>query len=86
MLLKLLLVLFGQLAINNAFREMYVQLFWEQTEYLGWLEKAEDKFSARCKMCAITFDVLNMGEAALKTMPKGRNIVGWLAKKRKQQD
>ena len=29
-----------------------------------------------------TFDVSNMGEAALKTMPKGRNIVGWVAKKR----
>ncbi|XP_070554389.1 uncharacterized protein [Ptychodera flava] len=50
---------------------VFNDLWLKQPEYLGWLERAQDKSSAKCKLCEKTFDVSNMGEAALKSHAKG---------------
>ena len=56
--------------------------FWvKQTEYLGWLEKAEDKFSARCKVCAITL-TYRTWESGIDNHAKGAKHRGLVGEKR----
>lgn len=45
---------------------------WLQSEkYNAWLEKYQDPGGAKCRLCHKTFDISNMGEAALPSHAKG---------------
>lgn len=45
---------------------------WLHTEkYTSWLEKTDNKGEAKCPVCNKTFDISNMGEAALTSHAKG---------------
>jgi hypothetical protein len=41
------------------------------TEYGDWLERGNDNTTAKCAVCAKSFDISNMGEPALRSHAKG---------------
>ncbi len=49
------------------FRNVWIQ----DEKYKGWLEKDQDPGRAKCTLCRKTFDISNMGEAALSSHAKG---------------
>ena len=50
---------------------VFNQKWLENCEYSGWLKEDANKHSAKCSLCSKTFDISNMGEAAVRSHKDG---------------
>lgn len=55
---------------------MFNSVWLHAEKYKLWLERVEDPGRAKCKLCQKTFDIANMGEAALTSHAKGAKHQG----------
>ena len=52
--------------LENAQREVLFNQKWlENCGYSSWLKQYANKCNGRCSVCSKTFDISNMGEAAV---------------------
>ena len=50
---------------------VFNQKWLENCEYSGWLKEDANKHIAKCSVCSKTFDISNMGEAAVRSHKDG---------------
>lgn len=60
---------------------LFHEIWLENSEYVGWLEKDPDKHKARCKVCVKSFGLGTMGEAALRVHMSGKKHIALMRSK-----
>ena len=66
---------FPKIPTSRVTSRLKFYIWLKSVNYKTWLVKDKDVFKARCGLCDRSFDISNMGEAALRSHMKGSKHV-----------